>query len=98
MSLSYRSDLSLDEFELIKPFCPEPKSGGRPRTTGLWAVLNAIFYLVAEGCRWRLIPHDFPNWQTVYTYFRAWKKMALGSEFMMPFTMVYDRPSVIALG
>ena len=74
MFLSYRSDLSLDEFELIKPFCPEAKSGGRPRTTELWSILNAIFYLVVEGCRWRSIPHDFPNWQTVYTYFRAWKK------------------------
>ena len=35
MSLSYPSDLSLDEFELIKAFCPEAKSGGRPRTTDL---------------------------------------------------------------
>ena len=53
MSPSYPSDLSLDEFELIKAFCPEAKSGGRPRTTELWSVLNAIFYLVVEGCRSR---------------------------------------------
>jgi putative transposase len=72
MSSSYPSDLSLDEFELIKPFCPEAKSGGRPRTTELWSVLNAIFYLAVEGCRWRSLPHDFPAWQTVYTYFRTW--------------------------
>ena len=51
MSSSYPSDLSLDEFELIKAFCLEAKSGGRPRTTELWSVLNAIFYLVVEGCR-----------------------------------------------
>jgi putative transposase len=74
MPSSYPSDLSLDEFELVKSFLPEAKSGGRPRTTDLWAILNAIFYLVAEGCRWRAMPHDFPAWQTVYTYFRAWKK------------------------
>ena len=74
MSLSYPSDLSLDEFELVKSFCPEPKAGGRPRTTDIWCVLNAIFYLVAEGCRWRSIPHDFPRWQTVYSYFRTWNK------------------------
>ena len=83
MSSSYPSDLSLDEFELIKAFCPEAKSGGRPRTTELWSVLNAIFYLVVEGCRWRSLPHDFPAWQTVYTYFRTWKRMNLGSRFMM---------------
>jgi len=74
MSSSYPSDLSLDEFELIKALCPEAKLGGRPRTTELWSVLNAIFYLVVEGCRWRSLPHDFPAWQTVYSYFRAWKK------------------------
>lgn len=32
-----------------------------------------IFYLLAEGCRWRALPHDFPAWQTVYTYFRQWQ-------------------------
>jgi transposase len=74
MPSSYPSDLSPDEFELVKRFLPEAKSGGRPRTTDLWAMFNAIFYLVAEGCRWRAMPHDFPPWQTVYTYFRAWKK------------------------
>ena len=74
MSSSYPSDLSRDEFELIKDFCPEAKLGGRPRTTELWSVLNAIFYLVVEGCRWRSLPHDFPAWQTVHTYFRTWKK------------------------
>ena len=73
MSSSYPSDLSLDEFELIKAFCPEAKSGGRPRTTELWSVLNAIFYLVVEGCRWRSLPHDFPAWQTVYKWMRLIK-------------------------
>ncbi len=73
MSSSYPSDLSLEEFELIAPLLPAAKPGGRPRTTDLWQVLNAIFYLLAEGCRWRALPHDFPAWQTVYTYFRNWK-------------------------
>jgi putative transposase len=37
-------------------------------------VVNAIFYLLRSGCAWRLLPHDFPPWQTVYTHFRQWKK------------------------
>lgn len=83
MSSSYPSDLSADEFELTEVFCPEAKSGGRPRTSYLWAILNAIFYLVTGDCRCRSLPHEFPAWQTVYTYFRTWKKkMALGSKFM----------------
>jgi transposase len=52
---------------------PEAKPGGRPREVDLWEVLNAIFY-VLEGVRWRALPGDFPAWQTVYTYFRNWRK------------------------
>ena len=59
---------------LVQPLIPPPKSGGRPRKTGMRQVLNAIFYLLRSGCAWRLLPHDFPPWQTVYTYFRQWKK------------------------
>lgn len=35
---------------------------------------NAIFYLLRNGCQWRDLPHDFPKWQSVYSYFRAWNK------------------------
>jgi putative transposase len=34
---------------------------------------SAIFYVLCEGCRWRNLPGDFPNRQTVYTYFRNWR-------------------------
>ena len=40
----------------------------------MWDVLNAIFYILVEGVRWRALPGDFPAWQTVYTYFRQWRK------------------------
>jgi len=73
MTPSYPSDLSIEEFELIAAFLPGAKPGGRPRTVDLCQVLNGIFYLLSAGCRWRALPHDFPAWQTVYTYFRRWK-------------------------
>lgn len=74
MSKAYTSNLTRDQFELIEPLLPKAKPGGRPRTVCLWAVLNAIFYLVAQGCSWRDLPGDFPAWQTVYTYYRNWVK------------------------
>jgi putative transposase len=40
-------------------------------------VFNAIFYVLRAGCAWRLLPHDFPAWQTVYGYFRRWRKEGL---------------------
>ena len=39
----------------------------------MWAVLNALFYVVVQGCKWRDLPGDLPVWQTVYTYFRNWR-------------------------
>jgi len=36
-------------------------------------ILDAVFYIVRGGCAWRLLPHDFPPWSTVYHYFRLWR-------------------------
>lgn len=47
----YASDLTDAEFALIEPFLPAPKPGGRPRTTDLREVLNAIFYVLRTGCQ-----------------------------------------------
>lgn len=74
MSSSYPSHLTGDQFELLSAFLPVAKSGGRPRTTDMLSVINAIFYVLAESCQWRALPHDFPAWQTVYTDFRNWKR------------------------
>ena len=50
-----------------------PKGFGRPRTHDLREILNAVFYLLKTGCQWRLLPHEFPRWPTVYWYFRKWR-------------------------
>jgi transposase len=69
----YPSDLTDAQWQLVQPLLPPAKPGGRPRTTDLREVLNALFYLNREGCSWRALPHDFPAWRTVYDYFAAWK-------------------------
>ncbi|BAZ66753.1 transposase [Fischerella sp. NIES-4106] len=74
MSKSYSTNLTQEQWELIEPLIPAPLAGGRPRETNIWEVMNAIFYVLYEGCRWRANPWDFPKWQTVYTYFRNWRK------------------------
>jgi transposase len=52
---------------------PPPKAFGRPRLHPVREILNAIFYVVRSGCAWRLLPHEFPAWQTAYHYFRLWR-------------------------
>ena len=74
MSKVYPSNLTYAQYEFLRDLLPEAKSGGRPRTVDLWEILNAIFYVLMEGVRWRALPGDFPAWQTVYTYFRNWRR------------------------
>jgi putative transposase len=74
---TYSSDLTDAEWALLEPFIPSAKPGGRPRTTDIREVLNAIFYILRGGCAWRLLPHEFPPRQTVYDYFRAWRKAGI---------------------
>ena len=70
----YPSDLTDKEWAILAPLIPGPKSGGRPRTTDMREVLNAIFYVLKTGCQWDHLPHDFPPKGTVYHYFNTWRK------------------------
>ena len=71
---AYPSDLTDVEWEIVAPLIPSAKPGGRRRTVDIQEILNAIFYVLRSGCAWRMLPHDFPKWQTVYTYFRNWRQ------------------------
>jgi putative transposase len=73
MRTHYSTDLSDAEWTWLEPHLPAPKANGRPRVYPLREILNAIFYLVRSGCSWRLLPHDFPPWRSVYHYFRQFR-------------------------
>ena len=74
---AYNSHLTDAEWALLAPFIPPAEPGGGPRSTDRGEVLNAIFYLLRGGCAWRLLPHEFPKWKTVYHYQRAWRQTGL---------------------
>ncbi len=71
----YSTDTTDAEWAIIGPLLPrpDPARGGRPREHPLRHLLDAVFYVVRGGCAWRLMPSDFPPWQTVYHYFRRWR-------------------------
>jgi putative transposase len=70
---TYRSDLTNEQWDLVKDLIPV-YPGGRPRTTSMRDVLDAIFYLLRTGCQWEFLPKDFPPKSTVWGYFDAWRK------------------------
>lgn len=70
----YPSDLTNQEWAILEPLIPPAKGGGRPRTTDMCEVLNALCYVDRTGWKLRALPHDFPPWSTVWSYFRTWRK------------------------
>jgi transposase len=73
----YASDLTDREWALIAPLLPPPRLIGRPRSTDLREVVNAIFYMATTGCQWRMLPKDLPPPSTVQRYFYDWRDSGL---------------------
>jgi putative transposase len=71
---AYPTDLTDSEWEQIKPLLP---SAERKRKHSLREVVNALFYQVRSGGAWRMLPHDFPPWETVYGFFSRWSKQGV---------------------
>ncbi|STX03534.1 Transposase and inactivated derivatives [Kocuria rosea] len=67
----YPSDLTDEQWALIEPMVPV-KPGGRPAKYPRRRIVEAILYLDRTGCSWRSLPHDFPPWDLVYSYFKRW--------------------------
>jgi putative transposase len=70
----YPTDLKSSEWQALRPYLPTPSTTGRPRVHSWRSILNGIFYVVKGGIPWRLLPKEYPPYQTVYHYFRSWCK------------------------
>jgi putative transposase len=68
----YPTDLSDAEWAILAPPLPPSQPCGRPPKWPLRLLLDGIFYVLRSGCQWRLLPREFPPWQTVHHYFRRW--------------------------
>jgi putative transposase len=77
----YPTDLNDTEWAQIAPYLPKPSTTGAPRQHSWRRILNAMFYVVKNGCVWRALPHDFPAWQTVYHYFRLFRQNGRWEQF-----------------
>lgn len=62
------------QWAILEPLVPAPKPGGRPAKYSRRAIVDAIIYVVRQGCTWRALPADLPHWNTVFWYFDEWQK------------------------
>jgi len=70
---AYPTDLTDAQWAILEPYVPAPKPGGRPPKHARRELVDAMLYILRSGGAWRLLPHEFPPWQTVYDYFRLWR-------------------------
>jgi transposase len=72
----YPTDLTDAQWAVLAPLLPPPachsRRGGRPEKHCRRQIINALFYLVDNGIKWRAMPADFPPWRTVYGLFTRW--------------------------
>jgi putative transposase len=70
----YPSDLSDAEWALLEPLLASLERRGRPPKWSTRRIADAVFYLLRSGCAWRMLPREYPPWQTVYYHFRKWRR------------------------
>ncbi len=72
MRKEYPSDISREQFEKIREDLEGAKKKTKPRKYDLYDIFCAVLYILKEGCTWRAIPHDYPNWQNVRYHYDIW--------------------------
>ena len=84
---AYPTDLTDEQWEVIAPLF----KGMREYKYSKRELLNAVLYLVDNGCKWRALPHEFPAWQTVYSFFRRAKETGLWDKILQHLVKVTRR-------
>jgi putative transposase len=73
MRKPYKTDLTNDQWAILRKLIPPAKPGGRPRAVDMREVLNTLLYQARTGCQWELLPHDLLPKSTVWDYFQRWR-------------------------
>jgi len=84
---AYSCDLTDKQWDVLRPLIPLPSLEGRPATVERREIVNAILYVLRSGCPWRLLPHEFPAWGTVYSYFRRGPREGVWEQILQTLRM-----------
>ena len=83
MRASYPSDVTREQFEVIRHMLESSRKVTYPRKIDIYDIFCAILYRKREGVRWRTLPHDFPKWQICYYHYENWRKSVEGEESVL---------------
>ncbi len=84
---AYSCDLTDKQWDVLRPLIPLASLEGRPATVERREIVNAILYVLRSGCPWRLLPHEFPAWGTVYSYFRRGPREGVWEQILQTLRM-----------
>jgi transposase len=79
----YPSDVTREQFEQIKPLLEGARKQTRPRRIDLYDAFCGVLYVLKSGCQWRMLAADFPQWSTIYAYWRIWSRAAEGEKSLL---------------
>lgn len=74
MRATYPSNITREQYELIRYPLESAKKATRPRKYDVYDMFCAVLYVLKQDCTWRALPHDFPKWNIVYHYFQIWSE------------------------
>lgn len=84
---AYPSDLTDAQWEILEPLIPAISPDAAYHVHTRREIVNAILYLLRSGCSWRMLPHEFPAWGTVYDYFRTWQREGIWDQVLKTLRM-----------
>ena len=83
MRKKYPSDITRNQFEMIISILKGARKSTNPRKVDLYEVFCGLLYILKSGCQWRMLPSDFPNYNTVHYYFRIWSEQVNGNPSLL---------------
>ena len=83
MRKRYPSDVTVEQFKKIESMLLAARKTTKPRKHNLYDIFCAVLYLLKSGCQWRMLPSDYPDWRSVYAYFRIWSHREEGKQSLL---------------
>lgn len=85
--MAYPSDLTDAQWEILEPLIPAISEDAAYHVHERREIVNAILYVLRSGCSWRMLPHEFAAWGTVYSYFREWQREGVWDQVLKTLRM-----------